>query len=55
MSAQQVAESAGAAYYFGGKDDLFVETARRPILEAGQAAEIAAQTAKSVPDYRRTL
>ena len=46
---QQVAESAGVfpnqvTYYFGSKDDLFVEAAGRLILEAGQAA-----------DYRRTL
>ena len=57
---QQVAESAGVfpnqvTYYFGSKDDFFVEAAGRLILEAGQAAEIAAQPAKSARDYRRTL
>ena len=60
VSAIEVAAAAGVfpnqvTYYFGGKDGLFVEAAGRLILEAGQAAEIAAQKAKSVRDYKKTL
>ena len=60
VSAIEVAAAAGVfpnqvTYYFGGKDGLFVEAAGRLILEAGQAAEIAAQKAKSVRDYKKAL
>jgi len=60
VSALEIAAAAGVfpnqvTYYFGGKDGLFVEAAGRLILEAGQAAEIAARKAKSVRDYRKAL
>src|SRR3954447_25016462 len=60
VSAIEIAAVAGVfpnqvTYYFGGKDGLFVEAAGRLILEAGQAAEIAARKAKSVRDYRKAL
>lgn len=60
VSAIEVAAAAGVfpnqvTYYFGGKDGLFVEAAGRLILEAGQAAEIAAQKARSVSEYRKVL
>ncbi len=53
VSVIEVAAAAGVfpnqvTYYFGGKDGLFVEVAGCLILEAGQAAEIEAQKAKSV-------
>ncbi|ANW03666.1 TetR/AcrR family transcriptional regulator C-terminal domain-containing protein [Bradyrhizobium icense] len=60
VSVTEVAAAAGVfpnqvTYYFGGKDGLFVEVAGRLILEAGQAAEIEAQKAKSVREYTRML
>jgi TetR/AcrR family transcriptional regulator, regulator of cefoperazone and chloramphenicol sensitivity len=60
VSVIEVATKAGVfpnqvTYYFGGKDGLFVEAAGRLILEAGQAAEIAAATARSVHEYRMVL
>jgi TetR/AcrR family transcriptional regulator, regulator of cefoperazone and chloramphenicol sensitivity len=60
VSVIEVAAAAGVfpnqvTYYFGGKDGLFVEVAGRLILEAGQAAEIEAQKAKSVREYTRML
>ena len=60
VSVIEVAAKAGVfpnqvTYYFGGKDGLFVEAAGRLILEAGQAAEIAAGTARSVHAYRTAL
>ena len=60
VSVIEVAVAAGVfpnqvTYYFGGKDGLFVEVAGRLILEAGQAAEVAAQKAKSVRDYKKAL
>jgi AcrR family transcriptional regulator len=60
VSVIEVAAAAGVfpnqvTYYFGGKDGLFVEVAGRLILEAGQAAEVAAKNAKSVRDYNKAL
>jgi AcrR family transcriptional regulator len=60
VSVFEVAKAAGVfpnqiTYYFGGKDGLFIEAAGRLILEAGQSAETAAQTAKSVDEYINIL
>jgi TetR/AcrR family transcriptional regulator, regulator of cefoperazone and chloramphenicol sensitivity len=60
VSAIEVAAAAGVfpnqvTYYFGGKDGLFVEAAGRLVLEAGQAAEIAARKARSVREYQKAL
>ncbi|MBR0828616.1 TetR family transcriptional regulator [Bradyrhizobium manausense] len=60
VSVHQVAEAAGVfpnqlTYHFGSKDGLFIEAAGRLILEAGQAAETAARSARSVTKYRQEL
>jgi TetR/AcrR family transcriptional regulator, regulator of cefoperazone and chloramphenicol sensitivity len=60
VSVLQVAAEAGVfpnqvTYYFGGKSGLFVEAARRLILQATRDAELAAQAATSVRMYRRIL
>lgn len=56
VSVHQVAKDADVfpnqvTYHFGSKDGLFVEVAGGLILEAGQVAERAAQSARSARDY----
>ncbi|MGY8666013.1 helix-turn-helix domain-containing protein [Bradyrhizobium sp. UFLA05-109] len=60
VSVHQVAGGAGVfpnqvTYHFGSKDGLFVEAAGRLILEAGQAAEISARSARSITEYQEIL
>ena len=59
-SVAQICERAGAfpnqvTYYFGSKEQLFVEVACAAVLRAGRHAEEAASDATTVRDYASTL
>ena len=59
-SVAQICERAGTfpnqvTYYFGSKEQLFVEVACAAVLRAGRHAEEAAETTETVREYAQTL